>query len=327
MRSVVVLALDDVIAFDLATAIETFHWTRLPDESSAYRITVAGPAPSIRSGPISIGLDHGLDAFRDADTIIVPGRRDPTLPVPTEVLDALLAAHRAGARLASICVGALDLALTGLLDGRRATTHWRAAPLLRARHPAVIVDAAVLYVDEGQILTSAGAAAGLDLCLHMIERDYGAAVARQASRAAVMSIARAGGQAQFISQPPVMPADPSFASVLEWMESHLAEPLTLDDIAGAAHVSVRTLSRRFRAQLGVTPLQWLTAVRLRSARSLLETTEHPIETIAARTGLGSAANFRARFATDLGTSPTAYRRSFGDHPGAVSRSRPPRRAR
>ena len=317
MRSVVVLALDDVIAFDLATAVETFRWARLSNESAAYELTVAGPASPIRSGPISIGLDHGVEAFSEADTIIIPGRDDPTRSVPVEVLDALNAAHHRGVRLASICVGALDLALTGLLDGRRATTHWRAVPLLRSRHPAVIVDPAVLYVDEGSILTSAGAAAGLDLCLHMIEADYGAAVALDASRAAVMSMAREGGQAQFISQPPAaMPEDASLALVLEWMQTHLSEPLTLSDIANAAHLSVRSLSRRFRDQLGLTPLQWLTAARLRLARSLLETTDHSIEAIAVYAGLGSAANLRARFSADLATSPSAYRRSF------ASRTRP-----
>lgn len=309
MHEVVVLALDDVIAFDLATAVETFRSVRRADGSPGYQVSVAGPGPLVRSGPMSIKLDLNLDALTAADTIVIPGRDDPTAGIDPAVLTALTQAAGRGARLASICVGAFDLAATGLLDGRRATTHWRAAALLAERHPAIRVDPAVLYVDEGSVLTSAGAAAGLDLCLHLVDSDYGAAVAMDTARAAVMPLFRDGGQAQFIDHATGL-SSTSLAPVLEWMEAHLAQPVSLDVIAERAHLSARTLSRRFRDQLGTTPSAWLTRARLRRARSLLESTDDSIDRIAAATGLGSGANLRARFQAELGTTPTGYRRAF-----------------
>lgn len=310
MLSVVVLALDNVIAFDLATAVETFRWVTLTDGTPGYRITVAGPRRVVRSGPMSIMIEHDLAALGQADLVIVPGRDDPTVEVDPDVIAALRKAHERGARIASICVGALDLAATGLLDGHRATTHWRAAELLAARHPLVIVDPAVLFVDDGALLTSAGAAAGLDLCLHIIERDYGAAVAIDAARAAVMPLARDGGQAQFIDYGTVSMMDTSLAPIISWMTEHLKERLTLEAIAREAHTSVRTLSRRFRQQTGQTPMETLTNIRLRQARSLLETTDETIERIAIATGLGNGANLRTHFARAMGTGPIAYRRAF-----------------
>lgn len=310
MLSVVVLALDDVIAFDLATAVETFRWVVVADGTPGYRITVAGPRRVVRSGPISIMVEHDLAALDQADLVIVPGRGDPTIEVDPDVITALREAHEGGARIASICVGAFDLAATGLLDGRRATTHWRAAGLLAARHPLVTVDPAVLFVDGGAVLTSAGAAAGLDLCLHIIEGDYGASVAVDAARAAVMPLARDGGQAQFIDYGTASMMDSSLAPVIAWMNEHLTEQLTLEAIARRAHTSVRTLSRRFRQQTGQTPMEALSRMRLRQARSLLETTDETIERIAVATGLGSAANLRRHFVRAIGTGPTAYRRAF-----------------
>lgn len=310
MHSIVILALDDVIAFDLATAIETFRWVILADGTPGYRITVAGPRQVVRSGPMSIMVEHDLSALGQADLVIVPGRADPTIEVDPDVIIALREAHEGGARIASICVGAFDLAATGLLNGRRATTHWRAAELLAARHPLVSVDPAVLFVDDGTVLTSAGAAAGLDLCLHIIERDYGAAVAVDAARAAVMPLARDGGQAQFIDYGTASTTDSSLAPVIAWMTEHLEEQLTLEAIAHIAHTSVRTLSRRFRQQTGQTPMEALVNIRLRQARSLLETTDNTIERIAGATGLGSGANLRAHFVRAIGTGPTAYRRAF-----------------
>lgn len=322
MRSIVVLALDDVIAFDLATAIETFRWVVLADGTPGYRITVAGPRRVVRSGPMSIMVEHDLTALGQADLVIVPGRADPTIEVGPDVITALREAHEGGARIASICVGAFDLAATGLLNGRRATTHWRAAGLLAARHPLVTVDAAVLFVDDGTVLTSAGAAAGLDLCLHIIQRDYGAAVAVDAARAAVMPLAREGGQAQFIDYGPASTTESSLAPVIAWMTEHLAEQLTLEAMARIGHTSVRTLSRRFRQQIGQTPMEALVNIRLRQARSLLETTDKTIERIAVATGLGSGANLRAHLVRAIGTVPTAYRRAFCAEPSGHHREVP-----
>ena len=202
-------------------------------------------------------------------------------------------------------------AATGLLDGLRATTHWIAAGDLAAMYPKVTVDANVLYVDNGQFLTSAGAAAGLDMCLHMIRRDHGSAVAAHAARMAVMPLEREGGQAQFIvhAQQPA-PAGTTLEPVLHWLEDHCDRDLTLDEIAAHAGMSARTLNRRFREQTGTTPLQWLHRARVRRAQHLLETTAYPVERIATQVGFGSPTAFRERFRRVVGTSPLGYRRAF-----------------
>ena len=198
MHTVVVLALSDVIAFDLATAVEVFSRVPLPDGTNGYRVLVCGATPTVAAGPLSIGTEHGLDALAAADTIVVPGRNESAADVPGEVLAALRRAYERGTRIASICSGAFTLAEAGLLDGRRATTHWVAADIFHARYPAVDLDPDVLYVDDGQILTSAGASAGLDLCLHMVQLDHGSSIAATAARLAVAPLHRSGGQAQFI---------------------------------------------------------------------------------------------------------------------------------
>lgn len=195
MHTVAVLALDGVIAFDLSTPLEVFTRTRLPDGRPAYRVRVCAATEEVDAGAFTLRAPYGLDDLADADTIIVPGCADPSVPVPPDVLDALRGAAADGTRIASVCAGALVLAATGLLDGLRATTHWAAAGLLAARHPEIDVDPDVLYVDNGQFLTSAGAAAGLDLCLHLIRRDHGSAVAADAARLSVMPLEREGGQA------------------------------------------------------------------------------------------------------------------------------------
>ncbi|GAB3800282.1 hypothetical protein GCM10027605_15530 [Micromonospora zhanjiangensis] len=205
MHTVAVLALDSVVPFDLATPMEIFHRTRLPDGRAGYRVLVCAATPTVTTGAFSIAVPWGLDALADADTVVVPGVSDPAAATPPAVIDALRAAAANGARIASICGGAFTLAATGLLDGRRATTHWLATDRLAARHPRIQVDPNVLYVDNGQFLTSAGAAAGLDLCLHLIRRDHGAAVAADAARLSVMPLERAGGQAQFITHEPPAP--------------------------------------------------------------------------------------------------------------------------
>ncbi|MGH3974379.1 MAG: GlxA family transcriptional regulator [Pseudonocardiaceae bacterium] len=310
MHTVAVLALDGVIAFDLSTPIEVFSRTRLPDGRSAYRVRICAASPEVNAGPFTLRAPWGLDALADADTIVLPGVADPTAAVPVEVLDALRRAAANGTRIASICAGAFTLAATGLLDGRRATTHWLATALLAAHHPNVEVDPDVLYVDNGQFLTSAGAAAGLDLCLHMIRRDHGCAVAANAARLSVMPLERDGGQAQFIVHEPPTPDGATLEPLLRWMQDNAQRELTLDDIATHAGMSARTLNRRFREQTGTTPLQWLHRVRVHQAQYLLETTTHPIDRIAVQVGFGSPTTFRDRFKRLTGTSPQAYRRAF-----------------
>ncbi|WP_033342479.1 GlxA family transcriptional regulator [Catenuloplanes japonicus] len=314
MQTVAVLALDGVVAFDLATPLEVFGRTRLPDGRTPYRVLVCALTEEVEAGAFTLRARHGLADLATADTIIVPGVADPHAPVPAEALDALRAAAARGTRIASICSGALVLAQTGLLDGRRATTHWLATGLLAARHPEIEVDADVLYVDEGGVLTSAGAAAGLDLCLHLIRRDHGSAVAADAARLSVMPLEREGGQAQFIVQPlPVTPRGSELEPLLRWLEEHAHRELTLDDMARQAGMSTRTLNRHFREQLGSTPLQWLLRARVRRAQHLLETTGHPVDRIAGQVGFGSPTAFRERFRRTVGTSPAAYRSAFRAH--------------
>ncbi len=309
MHVVAVLALDAVVPFDLSTPCEVFGRARFADGKPAYRVKVCGPKKTVDAGYFQMTVPFGLSALRRADTILIPGVSDVLREVPTEVLRALRAAHARGARVASICSGAFVLAATGLLEKKRATTHWLAAGLLASKYPGIEVDPAVLYVDNGRLLTSAGAAAGLDLCLHLVRKDFGAAVAADAARLSVMPLERAGGQAQFIVHVP--PADDvTLEPVLRWIEENLQRTLNLAAIARRAAMSTRSLSRRFREQTGTTPAQWVLASRVRRAQHLLETTSHPIERIAAHVGLRSTATFRERFHRIVGTSPMAYRRSF-----------------
>lgn len=310
MHTVAVLALDRVVPFDLSTPIEVFTRTRLPDGRPGYQIRVCAEQPEINAGSFTLRAPWGLDGLGGADTIIVPGTATAAPPSPA-VRAALRAAAADGTRIASICAGTFPLAATGLLDGLRATTHWAAADALAAAHPDVTVDPDVLYVDNGQILTSAGAAAGLDLCLHMVRRDYGSAVAADVARLSVMPLEREGGQAQFIvHEYPPTPQGATLEPLLTWLQGNLGRDLTLADIAARAGTSTRTLIRRFREQTGTTPLQWLHRARVRQAQHLLETTEHPVERIAAQVGFGSPTAFRDRFKRTTGVSPHTYRRTF-----------------
>jgi transcriptional regulator GlxA family with amidase domain len=272
---------------------------------------VCAPQPEVSARAFTVRAEHGLEALETAGTIVLPGCHDATQPVPDEVLTALRTAASRGTRIASICAGAFVLAATGLLDGRRATTHWLGAAQFRAMFPAVELDPGVLYVDEGQFLTSAGAAAGLDLCLHLLRRDHGSAVAAQAARLSVMPLEREGGQAQFIvpEQPPA-PRGSELEPLLRWLDDNAGHDLTLEAIAGRAGMSTRTLNRRFREQTGTTPLQWLHRARIRRAQHLLETTAHPVDRIGSQVGFGSPTAFRDRFKRVVGTSPHSYRRSF-----------------
>jgi transcriptional regulator GlxA family with amidase domain len=314
MHTVAVVALPDVIAFDLSTAVEVFGRVVLPGRQAGYRVLVCGSEPVVTAGPFRIATDRGVDALGGVDTIVVPGRNDVTAEPPGEVLAALRGAFAAGTRVASICSGAFTLAAAGLLDGRRATTHWLAANLFRASFPSVQLDPDVLYVDEGQVLTSAGASAGLDLCLHMVARDYGAAVAADAARLAVAPLHRSGGQAQFIlrNQDHAGPIGErtELDAVLAWIEQEAHRDLTLRDIAACAAMSVRTLNRRFQAETGQTPMQWVTGVRVRHAQQLLETTSDGVERIGRRVGFASPANFREQFRRLIGVAPQSYRNTF-----------------
>lgn len=309
MHTVVVVAVPDVVPSDLSAPCDLFAHVRLAGGAPAYRVRVAGAVPTVHAGWFDIVVPHGLDALAEADTIVIPGTTDATTPPDPRLLAAIRAAAARGARVASICTGAFLLAATGLLDGRRATTHWRAAAELARRFPAVRVDPDVLYVDEGAVLTSAGAAAGLDLCLHLVRRDHGSAVAADAARFVVMPPERAGGQAQFIVHP--APSDgTSLQPLLRWLEASIDRPVSLDGLATRAGLSPRSLTRRFREQTGSSPLQWVLRARVRRAQQLLETTRHPVDEVARASGFGSATALREQFQRVLATSPQAYRRAF-----------------
>ncbi|WP_203959289.1 GlxA family transcriptional regulator, partial [Sphaerisporangium siamense] len=276
-----------------------------------YQVRVCAERPEVDAGVFTLRAPWGLDGLADAGTIIVPGTANPADPPSPAVRHALRAAAARGTRIASICSGTFTLAAAGLLGGLRATTHWAAAGRLAATYPDIEVDPDVLYVDNGQILTSAGAAAGLDLCLHLIRRDHGSAVAADAARLSVMPLEREGGQAQFIVQPLApMPRGSAFEPLLTWLQESLARELTLADIAAHAGMSPRTLLRRFREQTGTTPLRWLHRARVRQAQHLLESTDHTVERIGAEVGFTSPTAFRDRFKRVTGVSPHAYRRAF-----------------
>jgi transcriptional regulator GlxA family with amidase domain len=275
-----------------------------------YDVRVCGVAPTATSAHVTLQIPWRLSTLDRADTVIVPGLRDIDQPVPPSLLRAIRRAVDRGARVASICTGAFIFARTHALDGLRATTHWRAAAELARRHPLVAVDPDVLYVDNGRVLTSAGAAAGFDLCLHLVRRDFGAATAAAVARAVVLPLERAGGQAQFIVHAPPADDASSVGRLLPWLEQNLSRRLPLPIIARRAAMSVRTLSRRFRAQVGTTPAEWVARARVRRAQMLLETTLLPVERVAIESGFGSAAVLRQQFGRVVGTSPLAYRRAF-----------------
>lgn len=281
--------------------------------SMPYQVRVCGPAPGRVTGGDGLSYDvaHGLEALAWAQTVFVPGYRFPDREdPPPSVVDALVAAHEAGTRLAAISTGAFALAATGLLDGKRATTHWHYTRALAARHPRVRVDENVLFVDEGSVLTSAGAASGIDLCLHILRRDLGVAASNHAARRLVAAPYRSGGQAQYVPRSVPEPLGERFAATREWALHRLGEPLTLERLAAHAAVSPRTFSRRFVEDTGYTPMQWVMRARVDLARELLERSERSVEQIAADVGLGTGANLRAHFQRILGTTPSDYRRTF-----------------
>jgi transcriptional regulator GlxA family with amidase domain len=309
MHRVVALALDQVVAFDLAIPAQVFGHR---DERGRYDFAVCGE----RRGPVrtTTGFDvvatHGVGSLRRADTIVVPGIWDLDAEPPAAVIAALRAADSRGARLISICTGAFVLAAAGVLDGRRATTHWRDAAAFRARFPAIDLDPDVLYVDEGRILTSAGVAAGIDLCLHVVARDHGAAAAARIARRMVVAPHRGGGQAQFVERAVPPARGDGLAATRAWMLDRLARPLSVREMARHAARSERSFARHFRAETGTTPLRWLHEQRLLHARRLLEESDLAVEEVALRSGFGTATTLREHFGRAVRTTPTAYRRAF-----------------
>lgn len=302
---VVAVALPDVVTFDLSIAAQVFGHR---DERERYAFTVCAEHPGavMSTTEFSINAPDGLEALGEADTVIVPGYyplHDPS----AAVLAALRSAAARGARIASICIGSFALAATGLLDGRAATTHWQEADSFRARFPAVRLDPEVLYVDEGQLLTSAGLSAGIDLCLYMVGLDYGTSAAADVARRMVVAMHRPGGQAQYARRP--LPEDGGLGPMLGWAVTEMHRPLTVGHMARQAGMAPRTFARQFREQFHMTPMRWLAGQRLLEARRLLESTSLSVDDVAERCGLGSAATLRAHLARELGTTPTGYRRS------------------
>ncbi|TCM50279.1 GlxA family transcriptional regulator [Kribbella sp. VKM Ac-2568] len=298
--------------FELGVATELFGLRRPELDRTWYDLTLCTPEPAVRlaTGFFTLTGVAGLDQVDAADTVIVPNRPDPEVPPSPAVLDAVRRAAARGARLVSFCTGAFTLAAAGVLDGRRATTHWRWAELFSSMFPAVKLEPDVLFVDDGNVLTAAGSAAALDLGLHIIRRDHGAEVANAVSRRLVFTAHRDGGQRQFIDQPVPPVADTSLAPLLAWVRAELASPLTIADIAAHASMSQATLHRRFQAELGTTPLAWLTAERVALACRLLEAGEVRLDAVARQCGLGTATNLRIQLRRRTGLTPTDYRRRF-----------------
>lgn len=309
VHRVVALLPPRVAAFELGIVTEVFGLERPElDVPWWYSLTLCAERPGAipaTTGGFSFLVEHGLDALADADTIIVPGwNGEPSAAVLEAVRDS-------DARMVSICSGVFLLAAAGLLAGREAATHWRYADKLAAQHPELIVNADVLYVDGEDVLTSAGSAAGIDLCLHLVRRDHGSAVANAVARRLVTPPHREGGQAQLIDLPmPAHPADDPIARLMAWALERLDAPLDLATLAAHTHMSVRTFTRRFQRATGTTPGRWLIEQRVRASLALLEQADEPVEHVAARVGFGSAATYRHHFTAIMRTTPTAYRRAF-----------------
>jgi AraC family transcriptional activator FtrA len=314
MSSVAAVVDQGALTFDLAIPSEVFGYDRsdIVDPWYEFKLVAAGSSPVRTNTGFDLHTPYGLEELARADTIIVPGWVEPNVP-PTEALcRELRDAHERGARVVSLCTGAFVLASAGLLDDRRATTHWMYADRLRRRFPRVQVDPNVLYVADDRVMTSAGTAAGIDLCLYLVAEDHGADVAVAVARRIVMPPFRAGGQAQYIDQeidrePPEHP----LSSLLDWARERISTGLSVDDLARRAAMSPRTLTRRFQAGLGMPPGEWLRRERLRLAQRLLETGHDPLPVVARKAGYESATTMRAHFASELHTSPRAYRETFG----------------
>ena len=309
-HTLAVVLFDGVVLGDFGPLCDLFSRVQTADGRHPYRVRVCGARKWIRAGFCTLRAPFRLSGLRSAQTVIVPGIDHVETGVPKTVIAAIRSAAARGARIASVCSGAFVLASTGLLDGKRVTTHWLAAAELARRFPKLQVDANVLYVDHQRILTSAGATAALDMALHMIRTDHGAAVAAEAARIAVMPLERPGGQAQFIKRVPPTLSAGSLQPLLAWLAENLDRPLSLSRLASRAGLSMRTLHRRFQEQTGTTPASWLLEARIRHAQRLLETTGLSIEQVASACGFGSCSTLRERFRAVVGTNPQAYRRTF-----------------
>ena len=311
-HTVAVIVCEQTSVFELAVPCEVFGLDRSDMGMPAYDFMVCG----VHSGPhttkgdlFTIEMPYTLDDLHRADTVIVPAW-PVHMPTPPEVSDALRRAHARGARLASLCSGAFVLAAAGLLDGRRATTHWMYTDELARRYPSIDVDPSVLYIDEGDVLTSAGTAAAIDLCLYMVRQDHGAEVANVFARRMIVPPHREGGQAQYVDAPVSACDCDDLAATLDWAIHHLDKDLTVEQLAARARMSPRTFARRFRASAGTTPLQWLLQQRVLAARRMLETTDLSVDHVADRCGFGAASTLRMHFRHVTGTTPQAYRATF-----------------
>ncbi len=307
-----VVAFDRISPFHLAVPCQVFE-ARPDTDLPAFdlRVCAADPGPLRTDAGFAIQVQHGLEALDGADTVIVPSWRDAAEPAPAALCQALRRAHAAGAQVVGLCLGTFVLADAGLLDDRPATTHWAALARFAQRHPQVRLQPDVLYVDDGDVLTSAGTVAGIDCCLHLVRRRHGADVANRIARRLVVAPHRQGGQAQYIEQPlPASRRDAQLGPTLDWMLQRLDQPLRLDALAAHARMSRRSFTRQFRQVTGTTVVQWLAHQRLVRAQQLLESTDLPLERIAADCGFGSAGALRLQFTRDLGLPPSAYRRGF-----------------
>ncbi len=311
-HKVVALAYDQLCTFEFGCVVELFALPRPEIVAPWYQFAVcaAERGPLRAAGGLQVHVPHGLKLLERADTIVIPGWHELDEPPPVALLERLRAAHARGARLCSICSGVFVLAAAGLLDGRRATTHWRYLERLRARYPHVRVEANALYVDEGQVVTSAGSAAGLDMLLHLVRCDHGAKIANQVAQRLVIAPHREGGQAQFVPRPLSPEGQGRLARLLDFVRAHLHETHTLDSLAARAAMSPRTLQREFAQALGQAPHAWLIGERIERAKELLESTRLPTAVIATRVGMGSAESLRHHFRRRLGTTPEHYRRRF-----------------
>jgi transcriptional regulator GlxA family with amidase domain len=308
---VVALCLDGLVAFDLTAATQVFLAASEPDGTPLYEVSTCsvGGAQVATTTGFGVSPERDLTAIDDADTIVVPGYFAVLDPPPAAATEALRRSAERGVRVLSVCTGAFALAYSGLLDGRRATTHWAHAQDLAELFPRVEVEPAALYVDEGKVMTSAGLSAGIDLSLHVVRKDFGAAAGERVARRMVAAPHRAGGQAQFIKHPP-LEEHGSLEPTRRWAAERLAEPLDVAAMARHAGVSPRTFARRFREETGTTPLRWLLAQRVLEAQRLLEESDLPVDDVAWRAGFGTAASLREHFRRATATTPTAYRRSF-----------------
>jgi transcriptional regulator GlxA family with amidase domain len=313
-HTIAVLALDHVVAFDLGVPSQVFGSSRDDQEQRLYRVRVCTPGPVTSMAGFTVTAQYDLTELTTADTVIVVGVGDgPTVTDGTldpAITDALHAAHDRGARIVSVCTGASVLAAAGLLDGRPAASHWSWTGRLTRLYPQVKWDFDTLFCDDGDILTSAGVGAGVDLCLHIVRGDHGSAVANRAARRCVVPPWRDGGQAQFIEHPMPAAAGAGTEATRAWALGRLAEPVSLEDMAGHARMSVRTFTRRFRDETGLSPARWLLRQRVDHARALLESTDLAVDVVARRSGLGSATALRQHLQATIGVAPTAYRRTF-----------------